>query len=70
MVSRVVGLEEVGWGVAYVVVCVLESATFDNGDDEETEENVPQVKGELAPEMGADVARLLRVVVVLLAVDA
>lgn len=55
----------------YIVVRVLQPAALDDSDDEEAEEDVPQIKRQLAPQVRADVARFLRVVVVvLLAVDA
>jgi hypothetical protein len=40
---------------------VFEPRALDNGDEEEAEEDVPQIEGELATEMGAEIAAARRV---------
>lgn len=55
-------LEEHGEEGEGVVVCVLEPAAFDDGNEEEAQKDEPQIEGELASQMVAEVARLCFVI--------
>ena len=49
------------------LIWVLNAISFRDGDNEETQEDVPQVKGQLTTQMGADVGWFFVIFVVFLA---